>query len=204
MFINQLFSGVLILTLLPTWLGFATVSRPRIDSPKSGEALQGVISITGSTNVAGFQSSDISFSYDRPDNSDWFPIQQSNEPVDSDILATWDTTTIADDTYRLRVSVTLKDGTNLETIVNGLRVRNYSALETSTPSPTKSTAGTNNSGSGVASSTSIPTPTDLASNPAGVSPSVLTSSAFSGALVAGIAFAMFGFYLGYRRLFKHR
>ena len=204
MFINHLLSLILVVCYFPSWLGFAIVSRPVIDSPKPGEALQGVVSITGSTNVTGFQSSEISFSYDQPDNNNWFPIQQSSEPVDNSRLATWDTTTIADGSYRIKAAVTLKDGTTLESVVGGLRVRNYSLLETSTPSPTKPAQSGNNANPSIPINTSFPTPTDLPVNPAEVTSNALNSSALSGGLIAAVAFVLLGIYLGYRHLFRHR
>ena len=70
---------------------------------------------------------------DVSDEGNWFLIQYSYEPVENGTLAVWDTSTIADGNYHLRIKVLLTDGRTRETIVSQLRVRNYTAVETSTP-----------------------------------------------------------------------
>jgi hypothetical protein len=107
-----------------------------IDAPASGEALQGVVSVSGSTKVEGFQVAEIAFAYQSDPTATWFLIQQSSTAVTKGPLASWDTTTITDGMYKLRVQVFLNDGQVLEYEVNGLRVRNYTAIETSTPAAT--------------------------------------------------------------------
>ncbi len=189
--------------LLPSRVMAAYVAHPRVDSPKPGQALQGVVTITGTTNISNFQSAEVSFRYDRQDNSSWFLLQQSSQPVDNGSLATWDTTTIADDTYRLRVVVTLQDGSTLDTEVPGLRVRNYTALETSTPSP-KSTLQSGPVITGNVTQTAFPTPTDLPANPAQVSPANLAASAVQGGLFTAIIFMCIGGYLLLRSVTRRR
>jgi hypothetical protein len=190
--------------LLPSRVIAAYVAHPRVDSPKAGQALQGVVSITGSTNINNFQSAEVSFRYDRQDNSSWFLLQQSNKPVDNGSLASWDTTTIADDVYRLRVVVTLQDGSTLETEVPGLRVRNYTAVETGTPSPTRSVTQAGPVLAGNSTQTSLPTPTDLPANPAQVSPANLTASAVQGSVITAIIFMCIGGYLLVRSVTRRR
>jgi len=190
--------------MLPSRVTAAFVAHPRVDSPKAGQALRGVVTITGSTNISNFQSAEVSFRYDRQDNSSWFLLQQSSQPVDNGNLATWDTTTIADDTYRLRVVVTLQDGTTLETDVPGLRIRNYSAVETDTPSPTLSATQGGPVIAGNITQTAIPTPTDLPANPAQVSQANLTDSAVKGSLFTAIIFMCIGGYLLVRSVTHRR
>ncbi|MDR3578285.1 MAG: hypothetical protein P4L50_30865 [Anaerolineaceae bacterium] len=189
--------------LLPSRVLAAFVARPIVASPKPGQALQGVVTIKGSTNISNFQSAEVSFRYDRQDNSSWFLLQQSSQPVDNGALATWDTTTIADDTYRLRVVVTLQDGSTLTTEVPGLRVRNYTAVETSTPAPTSSAAQSVPLVAAAGTLTVFPTPTDLPANPAQVSPASLTASAAQGGLFTAIIFMCIGGYLLVRSV-SHR
>jgi hypothetical protein len=191
--------------LFPSRVLAAFVARPIVASPKPGQALQGVVTITGSTNISNFQSAEVSFRYDHQDNSSWFLLQQSSQPVDNGSLATWDTTTIADDTYRLRVVVTLQDGSTLETEVPGLRVRNYTPVETNTPSPIESATQTSPLIVAVAGTQAVlPTPTDLPANPAEVSPANLAASAGQGGLFTAIIFMCIGGYLLVRSLTRRR
>lgn len=106
-----------------------------IDAPVPGGALQGVVEIRGTILVEGFQSVQISFAYQSDPTNTWFLIGQSDVPVEAAVLASWDTTTISDGNYHLRLQVFLTDGRVLESQVSGVRVRNYTTMETSTPAP---------------------------------------------------------------------
>ena len=109
--------------------------QPHITAPAAGSALQGTITIMGSTDIAGFQYAEVNFSYAGSQPESWFLIQQSQEPVKDSVLAVWDTTTIADGDYRLRLQVYLTNGELMSTELSGLRVRNYTPVETNTPTP---------------------------------------------------------------------
>lgn len=104
-----------------------------ISAPLAGEALQGLVTVTGATQVEGFQSAEIAFAYQSDPTQTWFLIQQSTAGAPEGDMAQWDTTTISDGFYRLRLQVFLANGQVLETVVDGLRVRNYLPVETSTP-----------------------------------------------------------------------
>lgn len=111
----------------------ATLQPASIFAPAAGEALQGVVSIRGNSAAPGFQSAELAFAYQSDPTGSWFLIQQSSQPAPAEALASWDTTTITDGNYRLRLLVILTNGQVVESIVEGLRVRNYSPVETSTP-----------------------------------------------------------------------
>ena len=81
--------------------------------PKQGDVLQGVVTIRGSSNETGFLSAEVDFAYAGDTTGTWFLIATGSQPVDSNILASWDTTTITDGNYNLRLRVTLTDGTHL-------------------------------------------------------------------------------------------
>ena len=98
--------------------------------------LQGVVTIRGSSNETGFLSAEVDFTYAGDTTGTWFLIATDSQPVDSSTLATWDTTTITDGDYNLRLRVILSDGTHLDVIIPNLRVRNYTPIETPTPAPT--------------------------------------------------------------------
>jgi len=181
--------------LLTFWLlsGWLAIDHPRIDSPLPGEALLGVVNITGSTNLKDFQASEVAFAYDQHENQGWFLIQRSTNPVKDSTLAVWDTTTITDGIYRLRVRVILSDGQSADTIISGLRVRNYTAVETNTPVPAQA---------GVSIATQLPTvidtpqptPTMLPRNPAEVTHYGLLLSLVQGVIYAIVFFSLVGIY----------
>ena len=104
-----------------------------ISAPAGGEVVQGVAEVLGFTQVPGFISAEVSFGYQNDPTHTWFLLQASQKPIMQGTLASWDTTTISDGTYRLRLVVFLKDGSTQEAIQEGVRVRNYSPIETSTP-----------------------------------------------------------------------
>lgn len=196
--------GGLALWLFGPFAVSAQTQQVEISAPGPGEALQGVVEISGTTGLDGFQSAEISFAYQADPTSTWFLILQTNQPVLQGLLARWDTSTITDGQYRLRVQVFLQDGQVVEFVVDGLRVRNYSPVETSTPAvlPT-----------GQPMLTLTPTPlmdfvvtapvlTPLPTNPVELSEERFTASVFQGVLVVFSAAVMAGTYLGLRLLIR--
>ena len=173
-----------------------------IDSPRQGEALQGQIAITGTTDIEGLQSYEVDFAYMRDQTNTWFSIGHGDQVLRGETLATWDTTTISDGIYRLRVRAELKDGRTLETVVGGLRVRNYTPVETDTPEPLVAPGA---GGTETKRADYIPagqTPTPLPGNPAEVTSTNLGDSLVRGGLVALLLFMVLGAYLGLRALIR--
>src|SRR3990172_3307615 len=80
-----------------------------IYSPTPGQALQGIVSIQGNIAIADFQSAELSFTYSSDRRDTWFLIREFTEPASDDALAEWDTTTLTDGDYTLRLTVTLAD-----------------------------------------------------------------------------------------------
>jgi hypothetical protein len=173
-------------------LAQAPGSQVSIRSPLVGEALQGQVTITGSSNAAGFASAEVSFAYANDPTGTWFLITSSGQPVAQGTLAAWDTMTITDGLYTLRLRVKLGNGSYVDAIVPDLRVRNYTPLETSTPTaaPLQATPVTN----ATATATPYPTPTVLPPNPAALSPSSIYASLGYGALIVAALFLLFGLY----------
>ena len=188
---------------------------PVIHAPQSGQALQGVISIVATTAVDGFQNAELSFAYFNNPTNTWFSLAESETPVENEILAQWDTTTISDGDYTLRIVVRLEDGSELSTEVEGVRVRNYTAIETETPTPTVPTPTPAPSETVAPSRTPTITPspsrtsvpvtrTPPPPNPAQLSNEVLLSSIGLGALAALGLLTLLGFYQGLRYLFRRK
>ncbi|MBN1146948.1 MAG: hypothetical protein JXA78_06820 [Anaerolineales bacterium] len=104
-------------------------------SPQSDQALQGSVPVVVDAALEGLQSAELSFAYFQDPTDTWFPIQDSDQPLSNQTLAIWDTSKISDGDYSLRLVVTLKDGEQRSVLVSGLRVRNYTPIETDTPTP---------------------------------------------------------------------
>jgi hypothetical protein len=109
-----------------------------ITFPRPGDALQGMVTIVGSTQVIGFVSSEISFTYSGSSTATWFLLSKSEQMVQNGILAEWDTSLISDGNYDLRLRTFLNDGTSIDKVIEKLQIRNYTSVETPLFSPTTS------------------------------------------------------------------
>lgn len=194
------------------WIGPASPAQQAgaaaLQAPRPGEALQGVIAILGSTQVDGFVSAELAFAYSRDTSGTWFILARSEKPVENGFLASWDTTTITDSNYELRLTVRLQDGSSQVVQLSGLRVRNYTPVETPTP-PAQPTAAASPAATAAPTLTPTPTPvrptpTRLATNPAQVLPGDIQNGFLWGGLVAFSLFAVLGIYLGLQFLIRHR
>ncbi len=184
---------------------FQTNFEVIIRSPRPGEAVQGLVQITGSTLVEGFISYELSFSFEDDPTGTSFLIQQSKEPVNKYVLGVWDTSVLTDGTYTLQLMVERQGGAPISTFVEGLRVRNYSPIETHTPSPlqtfdTQDDLFTTPSSIQPAHTPSPkPTLTPLAKNPAELHTSQITSAMVCGGILAVIVLGLLGFYVTARQ-----
>jgi len=115
-------------------------STLQIISPQPGQALQGSIPVIVDTTVENFQTVELTFRYANDPTETWFLIYQGIQPVTGTMLVLWDTNTITDGDYLLRMVVTFKDNSQKALTVADLRVRNYTIVETSTPAPPPPTA----------------------------------------------------------------
>jgi len=175
----------------------AAQGQPAIISPQQGDVLQGVVTIRGSSNLTGFLSSEVDFTYNGDTTGTWFLVATGSQPVDSNTLATWDTTTITDGNYDLRLRVFLTDGTHLDAIVPNLRVRNYTPVETPTPAPTAIQPTL--TPTETLTPTPFPTPTVLPPNPAVLTQMEISTSLAYGGMGAVISIIIFGIYFWLRR-----
>jgi hypothetical protein len=175
-------------------------------SPKAGQALQGSIPVVVDTAVEGFETAELAFAYANNPTGTWFTIFQGNQPVSGEALMQWDTSQISDGTYTLRLTVRLSDGTQQDVNVAGLRVRNYTAIESDTPTPATPSATPPPQDTPMPSSTPTPTGTPLPPSPTPlpVNPAVLGKNEVLGSMVKGVlvvlgAFALAGLYGALRR-----
>ncbi len=184
-------------TLLILALFLFQAVTPTVVSPGPGAALQGTVTITGTSDAIGFVSYELAFAYPDDPAGTWFLIAQSNRAVRNGILAEWDTTAITDGKYILRLLVFLDDGTSLELRVPDLRVRNYTPLETPTPGP--ATAPATEGWPAATPSIPVPTLTSLPANPAALTTSHILSSLGYGALAAVSVLLVLSLYLRARK-----
>ena len=177
------------------------VESAAILSPRPGQALQGTVPIIVNTAVDGFEAAVLSFAYATNPTGTWFTIFQGNQPVVGQSLAEWDTSQISDGQYTLRLVVTLSDGSQQTSEVTGLRVRNYTAIETDTPTPVTPSATPPPKDTPVPSGTPAatgtpapPTPTPQPTNPAILGKTQVMLGVAQGGLVAVGLFALAGLY----------
>ncbi|RPI84400.1 MAG: hypothetical protein EHM41_13515 [Chloroflexi bacterium] len=170
-----------------------------IESPLPGQAVQGSVAVTGSTAVDGFVAAEISFGYLDDPTGTWFFINQINEPVTSGQLAVWDTTTLTDGDYALRLVVLKQDGSQEVVVVPSVRVRNYTPIETDTPTLPAPTETPAPGETPAPTETLVPSPTPhpvtltpLPQNPAEVTPDDITTNVLYGILIAVGIFAILG------------
>ncbi len=110
-----------------------------IQSPREGQALQGIVIIEGKIRGEGFTSGKLSFSYAADGGETWFFIADimrgAKESSQTSVKVEWDTTQITDGNYHLRLVAEYDGRATIFELIPNLRVRNYSPVETSTPAP---------------------------------------------------------------------
>lgn len=199
--------------LLPIFSVDAQESSPVVDitSQAAGDAVRGIVPVRGNTAVDGFQSWELTFGYAGDKTGTWFFIVESDQPVNNDILTQWDTTTLTDGTYNLRLTVFLEGGRRTHFIVQDLRVRNYTPIETITPTPIRTSSPlTVTPQPSLMPTITVPptetpipdTPTPLPTNPIEISTRHVTNSLIRGAAGTLAAFIAIGLYASLRRMFR--
>jgi len=182
-----------------------------LHSPLPGQALQGIVPIMGNTAIEGFLSAELSFAYFDDRTGTWFLIAEYSVPVADGILAQWDTTTISDGNYTLRLEVALQNGEQQTVTVAGVRVRNYTPIETNTPTspaPTATSVPGNTPTPTLTPTVTLTLPpltiTPLPSNPVQISNQDVLASLGQGALATLGLFAVLGCYGLIRTLINHK
>ena len=186
---------VLLLGLLGAFLSTDGV---RIDAPVGGEALKGMVAISGEIRAAEIAWAEISFTYAGGKPGTWFLIQELKPEAQSGVLANWDTSAITDGAYDLRLMVRLKDGVQQAALIEGVRVRNYTPVETSTPPPALAQAAPAATATPPPPFQELPTPTRLPVNPAQITSLDITSGLVQGAGIAAALLVLFGVLLALR------
>ncbi len=177
-----------------------------ITSPAAEEIVRGEVTITGKTDVPGFIFAQLDFAYASNPTDTWFNIQTFSQPAAESTLAVWDTTSVSDGDYVLRLRVTFEDGTFQEVSVP-VFVRNDLPLSTPTaipptvmpeiavqiPTPFLLAA------SPTPTDLPRPTPTTLPPNPASLGQNAIYGSLGRGALIMIGLFVFAGLVVRLRR-----
>jgi hypothetical protein len=176
-----------------------------ITSPAPDEILRGQVRITGKADVPGFASAQLDFAYVSNPTNTWFTIQTFSQPITDPTLATWDTTSITDGDYILRLRVNLQDSTSQEVTVP-IKIGNdfvpTPTLEpTLTPEADTVLIPTPFLLAASPTPTEIPrsTPTALPANPVSLRQNQIYASLGRGALVILGLFALAGIIIRVRR-----
>lgn len=190
-------------SLLIFLLAFQT-ANVSITSPKSGDILRGQIEIQGIMEIPSFASADLAFSYASDSGDTWFSIQTFSQPIQNSTLAIWDTTSLTDGDYNLRLRVFLQEGTFQDVIVTDLKIRNQelpTPTATNAPlpefrneTPTPRTIEPTQQ-----SVLSLPSATPLPANPASITTDSIYNVFAQSALVVLILFILFTFIIRFRK-----
>ncbi len=178
-----------------------------ISSPAPGDVLRGEVTIIGSTDVPNFSSAQLDFAYGSDASETWFPLAAFSQPALNSPLYLWNTASITDGEYILRLRVTFNNGTFQEVTVPAT-IQNDAPIFAPTPSPTS----TPESGVGIQIPTPFllaasptpteiprPTPTALPANPAALTQTDIYASLTRGALVIAGLFILAGAAIRFRR-----
>jgi hypothetical protein len=198
-----------------------------IRSPVAGQALQGSVPIVVELPADSVQAIEASFAYAGDERETWFLIDQISEPDESGELAAWDTTTLTDGVYTLQLSIEMENGDRQIIQVAGLRVRNYTPVETNTPAPpaqaepeetiegpsasqepasllTATIWATPEPLAGLGGSAGTSSPEPLPTNPAQISNQAVMASLGKGALAAALGFLLLAIYRAVQQLVQNR
>ena len=203
---SVLFVILLVIFLFPQPVLAQEGADLAISSPEADQIVQGLVIVSGTVTVLGFSSYELSFAYKDDPTDTWFTLQNSSLPVFEGELGAWDTTTLTDGDYSLRLRVFLLDGSAQETIVTDLRVRNYTAVPTSTFTPTATPFAEIVAPTAqliaplpATATPSHPTPTPFPPNPAGLTVSSISEALGRGAILSLLLILVVSLILRLRR-----
>jgi hypothetical protein len=184
----------------------ATPPPEGISAPQPDAWLRDVVEIRGTA----FSAWELSFSFAKNPTDTWFTLASSDQPVSDGLLAAWDTNSISDGLYVLRLRIAGVNGPQ-DALLN-VRVANQlpdpteTGLPTLTPAPVLiGTAAPVEDSAPVGEATSLPpvlpvvTQPALPPNPAVLNPRDVFVNLGKGALGALVVFAFSGLVLFLRR-----
>jgi hypothetical protein len=107
---------------VPSGMSGCVLDQIMITSPKPGDEVKGIVNIIGTANVPnfGFYKYEIALM----GSPNWATISAYREPVREDTLGDWNTTSLTNGDYFLRLVITDNVGLTLEPCVIAVRVLN--------------------------------------------------------------------------------
>jgi len=113
-----------------------------ITSPQQNATVRGLVVVKGSATVPSFQFYKVEYGRGA-DPSDWHIVGSTHpEPIIDGVLAQWDTTSLPDGVYTLRLQAVKMDGNYDQSFAREIVIANKRATETPTsaaaPEPTQS------------------------------------------------------------------
>lgn len=180
---------------------------PAITAPTAKEVLRSEVTITGSTDVPNFIFAQLDFAYASNPTDTWFNIRTFSQAAAESTLAVWDTTSISDGDYVLRLRVTVEAATFQEvmvpvTVMNDVSLSTPTSIPTSTAEPEIAVQIPTPfllAASPTATDLPRPTPTMLPPNPASLGQNEIYGSIGRGALVMIGLFIFAGLVVRLRR-----
>lgn len=149
--------GAVLVGVLLAWYATTVGAAPalqtqiEVTSPRPNAVLRGTVSIQGTASHPDFWKYEVHFAPGlNPDDSAWAVLLVREEAVINGQLAVWDTNTVPDGTYSLRLRVVRRDGNWEDLLIRPVNVQNTGPVPTETPEGT---------------ATPLPTLTPLATQP---------------------------------------
>lgn len=131
--------SILLLGVSVTTINATPVLQTQIEvtSPRPNAVLRGSVSVQGTANHPDFWKYEVHFApgMNPPDNA-WAVLLVREEPVINGQLAVWDTNTVPDGTYSLRLRVVRNDGNWEDLVIRPVSVQNQEPIPTETPEGT--------------------------------------------------------------------
>ena len=149
--INRIIRAILLIALISFGLLPPALAAPhaapqwqgqdiaQITSPTDGQALAGLVTITGSADHPDFARWELAYGPDPNPADAWQPFTEGNQPVHDGTIGTWNTGVVADGGYMLRLRVIRQDSNYSEAFVRGLQVSNSAPIGTPTSIPPAAT-----------------------------------------------------------------
>lgn len=196
---------ILIQLILPLSLFFNSWAQVTpglyILTPVEGQVVSGTVEVKGSLPEDDFLYAELSYAFSDGQSSNWFLIKRIDQVVHDELLSYWDTTTITDGVYRLRLSVHQKNNLVHEVILEDIRVGNYTHYETDTPAAPLTVDETQTSTETVITPTlaQSPLPTTLPENPGSIDQADFKFSLVSGLVLAVLVLGALGVYVYFRQ-----
>jgi len=137
------FKQIFILLLAFTFLIFGAVAvhaQSGITYPPETEVLRGSVQIKGTAVHPDFWKYEIAAAPKGTEN--WFNITTNETPVQNGVLAVWDTRSVPDGAYTIRLRVVRRDGNYNEYFVQNVTVANTAPVATPTPETTPTPTAT--------------------------------------------------------------